>query len=246
MSCLEEWVKAQQLDILIWDTINSVLAATGDPNSEVSVSRFLDAIALLPLKGSLLVRHDSKPSRDTENRHSNQLVRGSNRLVEDASLVVHLKRLDKAASKVQLRVGKLRNAPKPEPVDLWFDASTFRLTPLPPVAAVLEDKPLTREKMLSEGFRRFGLKTRTMDEQRRELSPCINEAQDGHKRVLSLNRRAVPKPESPVSVWWRLLKPETPSQQLQHCISTNGIPDSDEQDLQSIAVAQPLVEVVSR
>ncbi len=238
VSCVEEWVKAQQLDILVWDTVNSILAATGDPNSEVSVSRFLDRIALLPVKGSLLVRHDAKPSRDTEGRHSNQLVRGSNRLVEDASLVVHLKRPDKAANKVRLQVGKLRNAPKPEPLELWFDATSFRLTPLPPVAAVLESGPLSRGEILRQGFQRFGLKTRAMDGQREVLGRYLNEGRDGHKRIFSLNRAAVPEEESPVEQWWRLINPETPSRQLQHCISTDGVPHTVEQEFESTVEAQ--------
>lgn len=234
LACVDGWAKAENLDVLVWDTINSILAATGEPNSETAVSRFFDGIALLGLKGSLLVRHDSKPSRDTISRGTNQLVRGSNRLVEDASLVVYLKRQDKASHKVRLEVGKLRNAPKPEPMEVWFDATTFRLTPLPPVAAVLEPGPLTRDEVLRQGFQRFGLKTRAMDAQREGLGRYLDEGMDGHKRLISLRREVEPEPGSDVARWWRLLKAEAPSGETQPCISIRSVPPILEEDDSSV------------
>jgi hypothetical protein len=227
MDCVDAWVKAQSVDVLVWDTVNSILASTGDPNSEVAVSRFFDELALLNLKGSLLVRHDSKPTRDNAVRASNQLVRGSNRIVEDASLVLHLKRQDKASHKVRLEVGKLRNSRKPDPMELWFDAQSFRLTPLPPVAALLEQGPLTREELLRKGNRRFGLKSRAMDEQRQGMGNYLEERMDGHKRVLSLRREGPLESDSPVARWWRLLEPQAPSGEVQGCISIGGIPQEE-------------------
>jgi hypothetical protein len=227
LDCVDDWAKAQGLDVLVWDTVNSILASTGDPNSEVAVSRFFDRLALLNLNGSLLVRHDSKPTRDNAIRASNQLVRGSNRIVEDASLVIYLKRQDKASHKVRMEVGKLRTSRKPDAVELWFDAQTFRLTPLPPVAALLEEGPLTREEMLCQGFRRFGLKSRAMDEQRQEMSQYLEEKMDGHKRVFSLRWNAPPEPGTSVARWWRLLEPEAPSGEVQGCISSVGIPQDE-------------------
>jgi hypothetical protein len=241
LNCVDAWVKAQSLDVLVWDTVNGVLASTGDPNSEVAISRFFDELALLGLKGSLLVRHDSKPSREHADRASNQLVRGSNRIVEDASLVVHLKRKDKASHKVRLEVGKLRNAPKPDPMELWFDARSFRLTPLPPVAALLERGPLSREEMQRQGYRRFGLKTRALDEQRNGMQQCLEESMDGHKRVVKLRRDARVEKGSSIAEWWRLLDPEVPSQELQPCISIEGIPqDEPDNETTEPADAEPL------
>jgi hypothetical protein len=223
-NCLEDWIRGQGLEMLIWDTINSTLAV-GDPNSESSVSRFFDYLGLLPVKGSLLVRHDVKPSRDSAMRASNQKVRGSNRLVEDASLVIHLARQDKASHKVRLEIGKLRNAPKPEPLELWFDAGTFRLTPIPPVAAILEAGPLTREEVVERAVTRFGVKARSVDEQCRELQPCLDKSQEGHRRVLTLNRNAILESDStsPIARWWMLLRPPSPPDgEMQPCISTHS------------------------
>jgi hypothetical protein len=220
--CLEKWIRSNDIDILMWDTINSILAA-GDPNSEVGVSKFFDRLNLLPLKGSLLVRHDGKPSKDSANRHSNQRVRGSNRIVEDASVVIHLHRQDKAKNKVSLAVGKLRNAPKPQPRELWFDSGIFQLTPLNPVAALLERRSLTRGELISEGEKRFGLKERSIDTIISELRPLLIESRQGHKLAFSIDLSAVPELGSLPETWWHLLiGVPAPSREMQGCISMEG------------------------
>jgi AAA domain len=204
IACVDRWLKEKQVDVLVWDTINSILA-TGDPNSERSVSQFFDAVALLPLKGILMVRHDVKPSRDAALRSTNQLVRGSNRLVEDASLVIHLRRKDKAANKVIMEVGKLRNGTIPDPIELWFDAGRFRLTPLPPIVALLEAGSLSREELIEQAQKRFNLKQRAVDEHRAQLSSFVDEAKDGHRKILSLNYDFRPDPDSDAAKWWGLV-----------------------------------------
>jgi hypothetical protein len=211
LECIDAWLTQKRVEVLIWDTVNSVLA-TGDPNSERTVSHFFDGIALLPAKSTLIVRHDVKPSRDAALRSSNQLVRGSNRLVEDASVVIHLKRLDKASNKVQMEVGKLRNGPKPEPVELWFDAGTFRLTPLPPIVALLEYGPLSRQDLIAQARSRFSLKERAVDDHRGQLTGCLDETREGHQRILSLNHQFTPDPNTEAAKWWELLrKPAAPA-----------------------------------
>ena len=223
--CLDGWIRSQQLEILVWDTINSTLAAGGDPNSERTGSAFFDMVAGLPLKGLLVVRHDIKPSKDTSHRGSNQLVRGSNRLVEEASLVIHLRRQNKASHNVRLEVGKLRNAPKPEPMELWFDAGTFRLSAIPPVPALLESGPLARQELLDQAEARFQLKKRAVDQHRTQLSGYLLETMDGHQRVVALDYAAIPDPDSAVSRWWPLLKrPGTHPGEMQPCISIGGTP----------------------
>jgi hypothetical protein len=205
MERVGKWIRQNGIEVLVWDTINSVLAAT-DPNSEVGVSRFFDRLALLPLQAALLVRHDGKPSKDSANRSSNQLVRGSNRLVEDASLVIHLQRQDKAQNKVRWEVGKLRNAPKPEPIELWFDIKTFRLTPLHPVAALLESGPKARGELIEQANARFGLKQRAVDAAISELRSLLYEEREGHKRVFKLNANPPDDSSFPWPPWWSLLQ----------------------------------------
>jgi hypothetical protein len=206
LSCIDSWLRQNRAEVLVWDTVNSALASTGDPNSERTASAFFDGMLLLPVRSTLLVRHDVKPSKDAALRSSNQLVRGSNRLVEDASVVIHLRRTDKATNKVSLEVGKLRNGPKPDPIELWFDAGTFRLTPLPPVIALLEDGRLSRQELVEKAEKRFSLKERAVDASRVELTGCLDESQEGHRRILSLNRQFRPDPGSEVAKWWNLIK----------------------------------------
>jgi hypothetical protein len=223
--CLDGWIRSQQLEILVWDTINSTLAAGGDPNSERTGSLFYDMVALLPLKGLLVVRHDIKPSKDTSQRGSNQLVRGTNRLVEEASLVLYLKRKTKASHMVRFEVGKLRNAPKPELMELWFDAGRFGLSLIPPVPALLESGSLTRQELLEQAESRFQLKKRTVDEHRTKLASFLVETMVGHQRVVALDYSAKPDPDSDVARWWPLLKrPETPPGEMQPCSSIGGTP----------------------
>jgi len=224
--CIERWMKIYEIEILIWDTINSILAV-GEPNSEVAVSRFFDKLALLPQKGALLIRHDSKPSKENESRGSNQRVRGSNRLVEDASLVIHLKRQDKAQNKVCFTVGKLRTGRKPDPLELWFDAEDFRLTPLPPVAAMLETGAKTRGQLIQLGEERFGLKQRAVDNLISEVRCLTFDSLSGHKSVLRFNPRAVPDAESSAAQWWPLLKLDgTHGGEMQPCIPILGVSEA--------------------
>lgn len=216
--CLERWMREHQIEILVWDTINSVLAASGDPNSEVALSKFFDRLALLPHKGVLLVRHDCKPTKDSSARNSNQLVRGSNRIVEDASLVLHLQREDKAKNKVRLTVGKLRNGRKPEPREMWFDAGTFRLTPLHPLAALLEAGSQTRPELIERADSRFAIKTRALDEAIAQFrtDSLLLESRNGHKSVLALEYQAIPTENSSARSWWHLLHPPQPGSPLAH------------------------------
>jgi hypothetical protein len=227
--CIEKWMKTYDIEILVWDTINSILAV-GEPNSEVGVSKFFDKLALLPHKGALLIRHDCKPSKENESRNSNQRVRGSNRLVEDASLVIHLHRQDKAKNKVCLTVGKLRNGRKPDPMQLWFDVEPFQLTMLPPVAAMLETGAKTRAQLIQAGEARFGLKVRCIDQGISELRAgnLVLDSMIGHKSVLRLNPRAVPDVNSEAAKWWSVLKgPEALGGEMQPCISTEGVSEED-------------------
>lgn len=234
MECLKSWMKSNEIEILAWDTVNSILA-TGEPNSEKSVSQFYDGLALLPQKGTLLVRHDSKPSKDTVQRHPNQRVRGSNRLVEDASTVIHLSRPDKSQNKVRLTIGKLRNAAKPDPMELWFDAGTFRLTPLPPVAALLEDGPRTRQELIKCIYARFALKERAIDTSLKDLQPLLIESQRGHNRVFALNNKAIPSSDSPAVRWWPLIRgSETHGGEMQGCISIRSTSIDQSLDGQSV------------
>jgi hypothetical protein len=212
MEVIHNWMLAEHIDVLVWDTINSVLSSYGNPNSEEAAADFYNRLQLLPHKGALVVRHNSKPSRDTESRQKNQQIRGSNLHAEIASTVIGLERSDKRSNKVFLEIGKLRHDTVPEPLECWFDCGTMRLTPLPPPIALLERGPMTRETLNHELFARFKLKERTSDDLVGQLENegfLLGETQ-GHKRIWSFNAKVVAKPETPAAIWLPLVNIEPP------------------------------------
>ena len=228
---LGRWARDLKIDVLIIDTINSLLASCGNPNHESSASRFFDLLAQLPIKASLLVRHDGKPSGDNDMRQDNQRVRGSNRQVEDASLVIGLQRTGKAEHKVTVKVGKVRNATRPGDADVWFDAESCRLTPMPPVIALLEPGPLSREELIQRGSARFKLKARALDKEIADLRPYLIEGKEGHKRLWSINFNAqIPlnEDDEPTLTWFQLLRqgPQMDGVDMQPCISPSCISEA--------------------
>jgi hypothetical protein len=204
---IHNWLIAEDIGVLVWDTINSVLAAYGNPNSEEAAAQFYNQLQLLPLKGALVVRHDSKPSKDTELRRSNQKIRGSNLHAEIASTIISLERPDKRSNKVVFDIGKLRHDAVPEPMECWFDAGSMRLTLLPPAVALLEGDPMTREALNHDLLIRFGLKERTADELTRHLEEdgFLLRENRGHERVWALNPATVAKPDTPAAIWLPLV-----------------------------------------
>jgi hypothetical protein len=104
-----------------------------------------------------------------------------------------------------MEVGKLRNGTIPDPMELWFDAGRFRLTPIPPIVALLETGPLSREELIAQAQKRFNLKQRAVDEHRAELGSFLDETKDGHRKILSLNRDFRPDPDSDAAKWWGLV-----------------------------------------
>jgi hypothetical protein len=98
-----------------------------------------------------------------------------------------------------MEVGKLRYGRKPEPLALWFDAQDFRLTPLPPVIAVLEKGSLTRQQVIVDCDERFGVKSRKADELIADERDFLIDSQEGHQRILKIDpERAKQAPWHPL------------------------------------------------
>jgi hypothetical protein len=203
-SVLDRWVREKRIEILMMDTINSLLATTGDPNGEFSASKFLDYLGQLPTKANLLVRHDGKPTKETEMRADNQKVRGSNRLVEDASVVIRTSRKGRADHEILISIGKLRNNAMPDDLTVWFDADSCRLTPLDPVMAMLEQGGLSREDLIEQGFRRFRLKRSAVENHIGNMERYLTSRRDGHRRIWEINHSAEPAEngEGEAKLWW--------------------------------------------
>lgn len=82
-------------------------------------------------------------------------------------MIISLERVDRRTNQVDFEVGKLRYGRKPQPLPLWFDAGTFRLTPLPPMIAVRYERESAREEIIQKCEQRFGIRERTVNEMRR-------------------------------------------------------------------------------
>jgi hypothetical protein len=204
---VHNWLTQERIQVLVWDTINSMLSACGNPNTEEATAQFYDRLQNLPLEGALVVRHDGKPSKDSAGREGNQKVRGSNLHAEIASAIIQMRRPSRRSNRAQIDIGKLRHGTTPEPIECWFDSEAMRLTLLPPPVAALEAGPLTREALNDELHRRFSVGVRTADEL---VKPLVAEeflipGADGHERLWTLNAAAVSKRETPASVWLPLV-----------------------------------------
>lgn len=198
---LEQWVCCCGIDVLIMDTINDFFRGKDEnPSDERAVGNFFDRMREIPAQARILVRHDRKNKEHDGGTDSNQLIRGSSRFKEDPETILHLKRKTKQTNEAKLEAGKVRYASKPEALEVWFDAGCFRLTPLPPVIAVLERGMKTREELLAECESRFGLAQRSVDDMVEHQREFLFSGQDGHKRTLQIDReRAITAP------WWNIL-----------------------------------------
>lgn len=196
-----QWIEQERIDILVLDTVNDFFRFEDSPSDERSVGSFFDKLRSLNLKGCVLVRHDRKKKiEDTFSGNSNEQIRGSAEWKEDPETILYMNRKDRRTNEVVLEVGKLRYGSKPEPISLWFDSRTFRLTPLPPVIALLEAGPHSRAKLISECQERFGLAERKVDEMLRELRPYLHEKQEGHGKVFEIDWRRVDETD-----WYKFL-----------------------------------------
>jgi hypothetical protein len=183
---IEDWTCDEDIQALMIDTANDFFRGQDNASEERDVGEFFDLLRGLHLEGRILVRHDRKRREIDDSSHSNERIRGSAEWKEDPETILYLKRIDKRTNEVQMEVGKLRYGMKPEPSKLWFDAGCFRLTPLPPVIAVLESGLKTRQEIVSE-CERFGLKERAVDEQIRTFGGCFKMGQSGHEKTYEID-----------------------------------------------------------
>jgi hypothetical protein len=185
---IEDWTKANGIEVIMIDTANDFYRGNEDSSKETSVGAMFDMFRNLPLKARIPVRHDRKRrENDSDGAYSNELIRGSGEWKEDPEVILYLRREDRRTHMVYFEVGKLRYGRKPEPVYLWFDAVTFRLTPLPPPIAVLLEKPRSREEIIIECERRFGISQSKTDELLREQAKYVRTTFQGHSKVYEID-----------------------------------------------------------
>jgi hypothetical protein len=184
---VEDWISANSIEVLMIDTANDFFRGVDNPSAETIAGGFFDRLRNLRVKGRVIVRHDRKQRIDDAGAHSNERIRGSSEFKEDPEAILSVRRLDKRTHEVELEVGKLRYGRKPEPIRAWFDASCFRLTPIPPVITVLEAGRRPRQEIVAECSSRFGLSERTTDQMLNDYRPFLREGQDGHSRTFEMD-----------------------------------------------------------
>lgn len=203
---VKELVDQSQLDFLMVDVANDFFRAPQKANNEEDVAELFDELRSLQLKGVMLVRHDKKFQLSTagySEPSSNEKIRGSGEWKEDPEVTLYIHRKDKRTNQATLEVGKNRYGKKPPILDLWFDAGTFRLTPLNPVLVLLENGPLTREQLLQQGEERFSLGHSKVDKFIKEFSeahpPLVYERQQGHQKVFAIDYEIARKAGLPLT-----------------------------------------------
>ena len=184
---VEDWIRQNDIEVLMIDTANDFFRGVDNPSVETVAGAFFDRLRNLPVKGRVIVRHDRKQRIDDAGAHSNERIRGSSEFKEDPEAVLSVRRLDKRTHEVELEVGKLRYGRKPEPIRAWFDASCFRLTPIPPAITILETGRRPRQEIVVACNSRFGLSERTTDQMLNEYRPFLREGQDGHNRTFEID-----------------------------------------------------------
>lgn len=182
-----KWIDEEKIDVLMIDTANDFFRGDANPSDERHVGELFDRLRNMSLKGTILVRHDHKKRELDGEVHSNELIRGSAEWKEDPEVILHIARKDKRTNQSQLEVGKLRYGTKPDPFTVWFDAGCFRLTPLPPVIALLEDGEKTRPELIQEADARFGISERLMAGMIEAVGECLQMGSKGHVKTYQID-----------------------------------------------------------
>jgi len=214
LAYVRRWVEQEGIDVVVFDTANDFFRGDDNPSAEADVGAFFDLLRNMPVKARILVRHDrKKKEQDGDEGNTNELIRGSAEWKEDPELILYVKRADRRTNKIDFQVGKFRYGAKPDPMELWFDAGTFRLTALPPVIAVLEPGPRSRQQIIALAGQRFGLGERTVDLDLQFLGGFLLVRQVGHQKFYEIDReRAATAP------WGEVLRRR--GEDMQPCITT--------------------------
>jgi hypothetical protein len=198
---IQKWVEQEKIEVLMIDTANDFFRGADNPSEERAVGGFFDELRNLKVGARVIVRHDRKRQGELDELvNTNERIRGSAEWKEDPESIISLERVDRRTNQVEFEVGKLRYGQKPEPFPLWFDAGTFRLTPLPPVIEVLYEKDSSRGKIIASCQDRFGLATKTVDNMIADGKPYLTEKQTGHEKVFGIDID-----RAPLAPWFQFL-----------------------------------------
>ncbi len=196
---VQDWMNEEKVEVLMIDIASDFFRGPDNPSEERAVGKFFDELRNLRTKARAIVRHDRKKKAELDGEvNANERIRGSAEWKEDPEVILSLERPDRRTNEVALEVGKLRYGLNPEPFKLWFDVGTFRLTPLPPVIAVLQAGKQARRQIVVACKERFGLGERTVDDMLGKEREFLVERQEGHKKSFEIDApRALGAPWSP-------------------------------------------------
>jgi hypothetical protein len=185
LEIIKSWAEFEKLDVVLVDVISDVFTGKRKPTDETDVSFVFDQLEMIQgVRLWVLVRHDSKPSKDGDEGNSNNRIRGSSEWKENPETVIHLTK-DGRAKGVLLTVGKLRYGRKPVPFLLRYDAVAGTVVPGNPVLWLLAQRPMTREELIAECKRRYFVAETTVDKWIREIKSHLAEEQKGHAKQYS-------------------------------------------------------------
>ncbi len=86
----------------------------------------------------------------------------------------------------------MRYGANPEPLTLWFDAQSFRLTPVPPPLVVLAGvNEMSGENLIGECKRRFNIGKTKVEKLLRDHAPALTQIKDKHKKIYIINKEGI-------------------------------------------------------
>ena len=150
----KQWITEQAIEVLIVDVANDFIerekrnslhyGSKGRFLDDDVVTKFFDDLRKLPVQARLAVLQD--------HQHNLEKVRAWK---QQPDVILCLKRI-KNTNEVRLEFEKFQHG-NLDTLSLWFDRGCFRLTPLPPVVAVLEFGPRSLQDVMADLGVRFGM-----------------------------------------------------------------------------------------
>ena len=189
------WVAEAKADVAILDTCNPFFRGRESPNDETTAGAFFDLLAAVPASNKLFVRHNHKRRMEDSDSDSAGKIRGSGQFADVPDLLLELTRSDKRTCEAQLGVSKFRHGSKPDTLPIWFDSDDFRLISIPPVIHLLTPGPLSRQELIRNLEKRFGIAQRKADEMISHDRISLVERMEGHRKVFEIDWNAATQAE---------------------------------------------------
>ena len=182
---IREWAEYEKLNVVFVDVISDVFVGGKNPDKELDVTYLFDQLELInSVKVWVLVRHDSKPSKDGDGGNTNNRIRGSSEWKENVETVIFLSR-DGRTKGVKASIGKFRYGRKPCDFTIRYDPVAGIIVPSNPLRNLLYWKPMTREELIVQCKQRFNVGESRVDQWLKEVKEHITSEFEGHEKRFS-------------------------------------------------------------